>query len=856
MIWAKSKDDNNEPITLKEHTENVLNAFEQLQNKLNGEDSLIDNIKTAISYHDIGKVSSYFQIKTLKNFKYLPFDVSNNIPHSLFSVLWLNKEKLSEKYEKNISQIILCSIAYHHWRDSFEDILRFGGEKFEELNDWLNKDDNLKALTDNLENCGINNEFISFDKEMLNGLINGVPFSEYITPPYNLYWLPKRIETEEDLKNRWILISGFLMRCDHFASFKEKENIECDIEIEPLNSDCIKQNIIEKIRESVPGFLENSETFWQKRILERGNENLILIAPTGSGKTEFSFMWSSGEKFFYTLPLRSAVNQIFKRAKKIFGNNKTGLLHSDADVYFMKEELNDDDENSNFNQYYLSRQLSYPAMITTGDQFFPYALQPPGFEKIFATFYKSRLVIDEVQAYDPKAAAIIVKFIESVVRMKGKFLLMTATLPSFIEEAINERINPVPKINLYEEDFSKDKYKELRKHKIKIEIIDNNTDEKKKPDFTIGDKYINEIISKAKEGKRILVILNTVKQAQNVFDKLTQENDNDADIKLSLLHSRFTINDRSEKELLICGDDEVEGEFSNPKPENEKQGKILVATQVIEASLDIDADMLYTEIAPLDALVQRMGRVLRRYKEEFKYNNEEDCNIKIFFFKNGYQSGRHNVYDNELIEKTYCILNSCNEILENELNLSAIINNYYDKNNKFKDVNDNDIHAILLSESDKFNLVSTLYKSLNPDGTYLRKFYQTLDLLDAGYMSDRKTEAQKMFREIVSISIVPRTRMEELKNDICEFTINNGNLNYTDFKDKIVSKFVVNIRPIKDLKLDRISNSGFLDEIILDRKRLQKIKNWLSDIYFSDYEYSSAKGLLPREKNETDDNFL
>jgi len=90
--------------------------------------------------------------------------------------------------------------------------------------------------------------------------------------------------------------------------------------------------------------------------------------------------------------------------------------------------------------YEFARQLSYPAIVSTGDQFFPYALRPPSYEKIFAKFSYSRLIIDEVQAYDPKAAAIVVKFIEHVVQMGGKFLLMTATIPLFIQKRLKEEL--------------------------------------------------------------------------------------------------------------------------------------------------------------------------------------------------------------------------------------------------------------------------------------------------------------------------------------------------------------------------------------------------------------------------------
>ena len=239
-VWAKSiKDENKPPITLREHTDNVLKAFLQLENKLEDE-QLKESIKTAIELHDLGKVNSYFQIRTLGNKKYKPFDVSHNIYHSLFSTLWIDKEKLREKIgDENLVRFILSAVAYHHWKDSFEDLLRFGGDTFEKLSDWLYENNNIKDLEMNLKAEGFTDEIISFDHKMLEGLKNGVSLAEYVIPLYNLYWLPKRIEIDEEKKRNWILLSGFLMRSDHFASFCETEG-DHKIEDEGISANSIK----------------------------------------------------------------------------------------------------------------------------------------------------------------------------------------------------------------------------------------------------------------------------------------------------------------------------------------------------------------------------------------------------------------------------------------------------------------------------------------------------------------------------------------------------------------------------------------------------------------------------------------
>jgi len=130
-----------------------------------------------------------------------------------------------------------------------------------------------------------------------------------------------------------------------------------------------------------------------------------------------------------------------KEPKKYLENDNVGLLHSDADLKIFEQSYSDHlkYDTESFRTYELSHQLSLPAIISTGDQFFPYALRPPLYERIFAKFAYSRLVIDEIQAYDPKSAAIIVKFIQHIYNMGGKFLLMTATLPEFIKNEIDKR---------------------------------------------------------------------------------------------------------------------------------------------------------------------------------------------------------------------------------------------------------------------------------------------------------------------------------------------------------------------------------------------------------------------------------
>lgn len=883
-ILAKSFKKDQEEITLSKHTEDALKVFEKIKDKINDK-HLLEATELAIFLHDLGKVLPAFQIKTLKNKDYEPFDVSYEVPHSLFSIFWISKDKLKAKFGEDFFNFIISAISYHHWRDNFDDfisrdneILRKLCEKVQE--EWGEKlKNNLITEFSKFNEC---KEYIDINRPWIKGILNRRSLMNYAIPPYKFDYEPLR----KEVKKEWVLIAGYLQRCDHYASWCEEEGEDLNkVEIESMNYQDIVNNIKDKIGDKA----------WQFNNLIDGN--LILIAPTGYGKTEYAFLWSKGDKFIYTLPLRSAVNQIYERAENIFNKDKTGLLHSDADVYLLEKE---EDVIDPIKAYETARQISYPVLISTGDQFFPYGLRPPGYEKIFSLFSYSRLVIDEVQAYDPQACAIITKFIEWITKLGGKFLLITATLPTFVKKRIEEVINGnLEIINIYEKE--REDFKKIFKHKIKIRYIESDdSNEKSEYMDRISEKELKEIIKEAEKGRRILVILNTVNLAQRVFDdlkELTREN-KELNKNIYLLHSRFTFEDRKNKELKFLE------QFKNPKDPLEKEGKILVATQVVEASLDLDADVLFTEICPLDALVQRMGRVLRRYfyrdgkvinksdnneyvinSKEFKAYNEP--NVYIWIFKNGGSKGGNRVYMKELINLSISWLlkkrdiDDLEEIVSKDYLeiLKDLVDNEKGRGSKKKEDNiyqkliekrwDKNIDGIEIeiSEYDKYLLIDLFYKTMESnklnvkDNSYLNRFYNTIDLLDSGWMSEKKSEAERLFREMYTVQVIPKNLIEEFIKDLKQFVNNEGRFegekfDYTTFKGKVISKFCVNV----DLRMymrDGILDANrlrriteYLHEVGFKEKgevfeKYDKLIRWLSDIYYdNEAEYESEKGFV------------
>ncbi|ABP65963.1 CRISPR-associated helicase Cas3 [Caldicellulosiruptor saccharolyticus DSM 8903] len=895
-IWAKSVNEknNNKRVTLSNHVSDVLKVFEFFKKKFSDNQFILNAAEIAIFFHDLGKVLPSFQIKALGNIGYYPRDVVYEIPHSLFSVFWINIDKLKEKLNsEEYLNYIISAIAYHHWKDNFDEIISLENKQLKQvcekvIYEWKDElKENLDKEFGKISSYDEYKELIDVNITWLKAILSHRLFVNLAVPPYKFDYHPLRGE----VKKEWIFISGVLQRCDHFASWCEEEGIEEElgnVEIDAPE----KENVTKIISRSI------GDKAWQFKELEKCSEkNTILIAPTGYGKTEFAFLWSSGEKLFYTLPLRASVNNTFERAKNAFGCNKTGLLHSDADVYLLDKSS---DETGSIKLCELAKQLSYPVIVSTGDQFFPYALRPPGFERIFVSLSYSRIAIDEIQAYSPKACAIIVKFLEWVYKMGGKFLLMTATMPKFVidylKDVIPDFCKKVNFVNIYEKE--KDAFSKLYKHKIRLNLI-----ETKDKQFDIPDEIIREVLQKAKDNKRVLVILNTVGFAQSVYDKLKNSADEQLKERIFLIHSRYTLKDRENKEF-----DYINNKFKNPKTED--VGKILVATQVVEASLDIDADILYTEMCPLDCLVQRMGRVLRRYfykdgevinkgnnnkfnlDKPFKAFEKEhsEVNVNVFIFNNNnLQSGGHRVYSRELIILSLAWLwklkntqNSLeelfNKITKQKFNNNEIEKLFTDeftdlisnrqssgkKSKKSKDENKESVYKYLLSNSDwlktldkmeielseydKYILVTLFYSSLKEDGDYLKDFYNTLYILNSGLMSERKVEAERIFRDISDVQIITKNKFEDFKKDTEEFIKSvehddkNKRLLFTQFKKSVLSKYVVMYFYSANFEL---AYKKLIAEVEMDNKWKQRFKRWLSGIYLSDkHDYNYDKGLI------------
>ncbi len=619
----------------------------------------------ACADHDLGKANYVFQAKVNQDLKKIPG--VREIPHGFLSAFQLSKQEFLNEYSdctENDFQVLLTAIYHHHIRqDDFE---------IEELKEFCKRYyEHYLCEYKNLDDDTIKFYFSNRNKLLFSKSRKYKSISEDI-------WLEYLVVKGLLNKFDWTVSTGY--DSAEISTDRKEKKLCCSIEKE----------ILDPLR-LVQYFMK-----------EHKNDNLIVVAPTGSGKTEAALLWLNGEKGFYTLPLKVSSNAIYNRIKERYHFEEVAILHSDSMNTFI--ESNNHDLNKGYSDYEQAKLLASPLTICTVDQIFLFVYKALGTEIFAATLKYSKLIIDEIQSYSPRIVAALLFGLSEVIKMGGKFAIITATFPPILEYFMH-KYGLIASENYIYRDFSGDA-KKVR-HKIRL----------RNGDFDLDEIIVNGAV------KKVLVICNTVSKAQAVFQNIRSQCEN-----VWLLHSRYIRKHRAILENNIM-------KFSDDK---EAVG-IWVTTQLVEASLDIDFDLLYTEMCTADSLLQRMGRCNRAGKKEFTSPN-------IIISNNG-SSKCKKIYDEDIYNYSWDSLRQFDNQSFSETEKAAYINEVYAveriKNTKyFKEIQEN----------------IEFFKDLKP-------------------LECDMDEARKEFRAIHSITVIPDKIYEENKRVIeyvVDFLSNGG----------------------------------------------------------------------------------
>jgi len=332
------------------------------------------------------------------------------------------------------------------------------------------------------------------------------------------------------------------------------------------------------------------ETFQQ---LAQGN-SVLLHAPTGSGKSEAAFIpyvflredRSFPHRFIYVLPMRALVDSLFERfaaiQERALEANVVDCAFRLARQHGMRPE---------------SALFYADAIVATLDQVLssyvctPLSLGVRHGNIPAGAIASSWLVFDEIHTFDPHRGLQAAVFLAHRCRELGiPVVIMSATLPRSARKILVDRL-ALQEVQASEEEIPcrKNRRVMLRFH----------------PGEFLTAQTVQEQIRR-NGSSRVIVVCNTVDRAIRLSRDLKGLGVN---VNL-LLHSRHLPEDRQEKSLRLH---ELLGKAALP-PDGEAEGqscRVVVATQVIEVGLDISCDLLLTELAPIDALIQRTGRCAR-----------------------------------------------------------------------------------------------------------------------------------------------------------------------------------------------------------------------------------------------------
>jgi CRISPR-associated endonuclease/helicase Cas3 len=592
-LWAKD-----DGTTIREHTEKLLNNLDNLKRHYEKEiDELIPKelptelrkrfweiLRLACEYHDYGKIHCKFQKKigneNIELIKNLP-EVRHNLLSPLFVVYLCEEDELTK-------DIVSLLVLHHH---PVENNLI----KIDEVADVIQKEFR--------QNFGFGFDISSI--KLLLKMPEERYIKEAIAEEFAIEYIP--------LLKYYRFLKGLLLRIDHASSSKHAQEVE---DIPPDDT----LSFVDEF------FKKQGRTPYEMQIFVRDNrdKNLVIIAPTGAGKTEAGFIYLQ-KKGFFMLPYRVSANGIYMRAEGMF-ENYAGLLHSSALSYVLEREENREDIQNNqegtaFLNYFLSRNFAKPIIVSTPDQLMHFVFRYKGFEKYYATALYSRLVIDELQSYDPITLAFIVQGLEVLAQNGGKFLVMTATFPEFLRERFESMGVMFKPFNTQKKPYHH------------VQVIDDSI-----------DNHMEKMIELSQKAK-VLVVVNTVRKAIELKKKFE-------DVKL--LHSRFILKDRKKKEIEIM------------KFFDSQEKGLWITTQLAEVSLDLDADYLFTELSTADSLIQRMGRCNRKGQKSTDEPNvfvfTKDCSgVGPVYYKHLHEATLRNLKDGlwdwdfkwKLVEKVY-----------------------------------------------------------------------------------------------------------------------------------------------------------------------------------------------------------
>lgn len=647
-----------------------------------------DAFVDAIWHHDEGKRNPVFQREKMKNnnimkekeLDKISEDIGEGSKHSLISALIYIKKyfyKIREfefedkELEKDFKLFIFVNayiISKHHGNlDEFYKFIGVDG-KFGRLKDITN------AIKENYEVLKSILEDSLSEEEILNRL-------NYKKDMYNTIDRVEKKDNKESSIAIYIyakLLYSSLVSCDYYSTSQymsdSKMNsfgsTEAPAGYDKIFEETELTKIIRKYEKDSYGKRDDfsdekninvmrSEMFLdaERKYIENKDKRVYLLeAPTGSGKSNaavnlsLKMMKEGFKKLYYVYPFNNLVEQNRESLDKIFRNT---VLKNDIAVVNSLEEIivnetKDEDICNKYQRALLDRQfLNYPFILTTHVSLFDTLFGDTAASCFgFIQLIDSIIVFDEIQSYKSTIWEEIIQFLYTFSEILNmKIIIMSATLPD-LTKLIGAKGYSVELIDDREKYFSHKLFK--NRVEVSYELL---SEEIEKEDL---DKVLFEHISdNLKKYDKIMIEFIKKQSAMDFYNMFIEENEIDG-LKIALM----------------TGDDNIHERKKIIKEVKAESGKILlIATQVVEAGVDIDMDIGYKDTSKIDSEEQFMGRINRSAKKD---------NSIVYFFNKDNADG---IYRNDIAVK-YNLTIEKNEDMRKAL-MNKDFSKYYSEIIKF-----------------------------------------------------------------------------------------------------------------------------------------------------------------------------
>ena len=639
---------------------NIIKNLVLLEKKEYSFEEKINDIKKtiveAVLYHDIGKLSPYFQESIFKENIFRDHTFHSE-PSYLFLIL-KNFEKI-KKYDfiSFLKWSIYYSVLYHHGN-----LEKFSYQNFFKIKEHLKKE-NIKEILEKTK------EKYHFLEKIFNN------YQDFLS--FKLKKIAKKKEEIDDILYKsngelFFLIKLFyshLVISDYYATAKYTFGIN-------LNVKSIDENFLNKIENSFNTSksynkllsswnikkVEECNNIFDIRmnLLKQASENIkkslaenkrifMLNVPTGGGKTNISLKLALDilkydkdiKRIFWVFPFINIIEQNYKVIKSTYEleDNDISKVHSTEIFLDKKSNLETEEDKKDLFELFLDYNfLNNKINVISSINFFNTIIKGKKNNRYKSIYYpNSVVIIDEIQSIPVEYLDLFYNILDQISKVYNiYFIVMSATLPDlniFLESKIPHLIEN------YQEYFNSEIFK-----RNKIEINKDTI-------FTIEALSEKVIELKSKEEyKKILVVVNTISSSIKLFEKLKLR---DYENKIFLLNSTLNV---FEKNKII---DRIK----------EEESCILISTQSVEAGVDLDFDIAIRDYGPLDSLEQISGRVNRECNPEkknskveviiVKENNREEYlkvygeeNPKIKVQRKDYPYREYNIhkYEKEILE--------------------------------------------------------------------------------------------------------------------------------------------------------------------------------------------------------------